>query len=372
MLKKIAFLMFLLLAAGSISGCWDYRDINKVYFPSIGAYDLCELPGQPRPYVKLINVITDISPEAPSRYRIETTIGPTVGNARRQKAYYAPGEYSPGVSAVVVLGEDLVRGDDCVPMDALFRTTIIPESVDMAVAEGKAEDILRLPIRDYNNIGDYLKVFLRGAGRRAYIPSCTLHNYMVNNAPGKNPVMPLLTIKNHQVKIAGAAIFRKEFMIGKADVDETRALMMLRGMKSRGVLFYKIKQDDKTLDKGSVEVDNRRQVKVVRSGDDFTFIITIDLNGTLVDHQSDKLFTKNEELGKMIEKQIASDVASQCTAFVKKMQQEYRVDCIDVSKYALAQSRKELSPIIDKEEFIQNAVIQVNVNMKLRNIGELT
>ncbi|MDD2619977.1 MAG: Ger(x)C family spore germination C-terminal domain-containing protein, partial [Syntrophomonadaceae bacterium] len=55
--------------------------------------------------------------------------------------------------------------------------------------------------------------------------------------------------------------------------------------------------------------------------------------------------------------------------FVRMMQEELKVDCIDINKYAMAKWRKELTQIIDDEEFIQNAQINVQVKMHIRNTG---
>jgi len=71
-----------------------------------------------------------------------------------------------------------------------------------------------------------------------------------------------------------------------------------------------------------------------------------------------------------IEQQIAADVAKDCRAFLKRMQKEWKVDCIDISKYALAKWRKELTPEIDKDEFIEKADIKVNVEVQILNTGE--
>jgi hypothetical protein len=52
------------------------------------------------------------------------------------------------------------------------------------------------------------------------------------------------------------------------------------------------------------------------------------------------------------------------------MQEEIKVDCIDISKYALAKNRRALEKEIDKPEFIQDANIQVKVKVHLGNTGE--
>jgi hypothetical protein len=136
-------------------------------------------------------------------------------------------------------------------------------------------------------------------------------------------------------------------------------------------LPYIIKRDGIIYDFGSVTIKNKRKVKVERNGDKFVFNISIILDGELNEHSEMALFTQHEELSKEIEKQVASDITESCNKFIAKMQEEYKVDCIDISKYALAKWRKELQPDIDSENLIKNAFINIDVKMKLRSIGEL-
>jgi hypothetical protein len=60
----------------------------------------------------------------------------------------------------------------------------------------------------------------------------------------------------------------------------------------------------------------------------------------------------------------------QFETFIAKMQNDFKVDCIDISKYALAKNRRDLEKEIDRPEFIQNANIQVKVNVHLENTSE--
>ncbi|MEN6325167.1 MAG: Ger(x)C family spore germination protein [Syntrophomonas sp.] len=362
----------------TVAGCWDYRDVNKISFPATGAYDLHKdserLPqGQQR--VDLTVIIPNLAQDVKKPFRIERTTGTLIGNARGQKPYSSPGIYSAGVAAVIVFGEDLARGGLSNMVEALFRGAQIPKTENFAVAEGRGEDILRAPIKDYSNIGEYLKGVLKQSEKRGFIPSTTMYQFGVNRtSPGKNPIMPLLTLRNEKVEVSGTAIFKKDNMIGKANLDETRSLTMLRGIKASGNIPYIIKQDGQIVDKGSVDVSScgGRKVKVNRNGDQFSFLITICLEGNLVEHQFNNNFTQNPDLRKMIENQIASDVKSDCTKFIEKMQQEYKVDCIDISKYILAKWRKEFKNQVDQEGFIENVEIKVKVKMKLKNVGELT
>ena len=375
MRRKMLLAAIMTLQIISVSGCWDYRDINSTAFPQLGAYDLHEesntalgnLPSDEQ-QVDLTVVIPTVSPELESKFLIHKTSGLLIASARGQKTYSLPGEYSAGVASNIVFSEALAATGLNKVSDALSRGALNPHTENYSVSEGRAETILRVPIKDYPSMGDYLRMLIRSSNRRTFMPSTTLHQFEVDQNPGKNPVMPLLGIKDDKVMFSGAAIFKKDKMVGKANLNETQYLVMLRGIPSTGNLPFILNKEGKMSDIGSINVNNKRKVKVERNGDNFTFTISITLAGHLAEHSSEDLFTQNEELRTEIEDQVASDVTEGCNKFIKKMQDQYKVDCIDISKYALAKWRNELEDKVDKN-FIENVDIKVDVKVKLENVG---
>jgi len=159
-------------------------------------------------------------------------------------------------------------------------------------------------------------------------------------------------------------------MIAKLDLKETRSLVLLKGIKSKGSIPFCIIKDDILVDSGTVRVNSKRKVKVIREGNNFTFLVKINLDGVLIDHTNIEQELDETKL-QIIENQVAADIKKQCNNLIIKMQEEWEVDCIDISKYALAKWRKELTPVIDKG-FIENVNIQVEVQVDIENAGELT
>lgn len=378
MFKRCLLLILLGIQLVMLAGCWDYRDVNRIDFPLAASYDLHEAglnimreEGNQEQLIDLTVVLPNLAQDATSKFRIEKTTGVTVGNARGEKPYAAAGTYSPGVTGIIVVGEDLARTGLNNIFQALFRGALSPHTQNLGISEGRGEDILNAPVEDYLNMGDYLKGILKKSERRGFIPGTTLHYFEDWQGPGKNPIIPLLKLKNNKVEIAGTAIFKKDRMIGKANLTETRSLMMLRGIKATGNIPFTIKQNGAIFDRGSVDVSNKRKVKVERNGGDINFLITIMLEGNLIEHQFGKLFTKNENLRRIIEEQVARDVEAECNRFIDKMQENYKVDCIDISKYAVAKWGKEVEEQVD-QDFIENVNIKVKVKMKLKSVGELS
>jgi|GEM_PF-375650 len=374
--KRILLALIMVMQTITLSGCWDYRDINTVAFPQLGAYDLHEEGetsmnslSQDIQLIDLTVVIPNIAENVESKFKIDKTTGILIGNARGQKPYQLPGGYTPGVASAIIVSQDLAATGINKLNEALTRGALNPHTLNYAISETRAENILHVPVKDFPSMGVYMRMLLRSADKRAFIATTTLHQFEADQNPGKNPIMPLVTIINDKVMFSGTAILKKDKMIGRADLDETQYLLMLRGVKSTGSLPFVLNNDDNTSEYGSIVVVNKREVKVERNGDKFVFNINIMLEGEVIERSDNILFTEDKELIHDIENQITSDVTDRSKRFVKKMQEQYKVDCIDISKYALAKWRKELEPRID-EEFIENVIINVNVTTKINNIGE--
>lgn len=376
MLRKlvvISFAVFLPL----VSGCWDARDLEELSFPLAFAYDLHRpgsadltdppaLPG--KKMFDLTTVVPNLVPEATDSVNIETLSGFTIADSRQRRELTDANAYVTGMNRTLVLGEDLARQGLNVYMDVLWRGATITGTMYMAVADGRGEDILKTPTRNYKNIGTYLVSLFTGINERTFIPVTNLLQFYINQSTGKNPVIPVLKRQGDQVVITGVAIFRKDRMIHRVGIEDARNLVLLRGTKGRSYLPFTA-QTDSTTHRGTVLVNNSRKVEYSRSNQGHVFNITIKLQGTLEEHSHQAPTDENHLAG--IEKTIERQVAGQCERFIDTMQNDFKVDCIDISKYALAQDRKSLSKIVDTPDFIRDADIRVKVKVYLENTGEV-
>jgi hypothetical protein len=145
-------------------------------------------------------------------------------------------------------------------------------------------------------------------------------------------------------------------------------MVLLRGVKGAGYLPFQYLEKG-LKGEGTIHASNGRKVKVIRDGDEFTFKINITFEGVVVENIPE-ISSIDQECLECIQEAVAKDVEGQCRQFLDLMQNDLKTDCIDINKYALAKWRRELTPVIDQEEFIQNARIEVKVDVKLVNTGE--
>ena len=375
-MPKKAFLIIIIFLLFQLCGCWDSQDLENLSFPLAAAYDVhspgsadpSDPPAQPgNKLVDLTTLVPNLAPKTKLPVNVETLSGVTISDARQRRGLTDADTYVTGMNQIIIIGEELARCGLTPYMDSLLRDPTIPGSMYFAVAAGRSEDILKTPIKNYSNMGNFLVALFKGIQQRTFIPATQLGEFYRYQSTGKNPVAPILERKGDRVIISGVAVFKKDRMIKKLTVEEGHDLVMLRGLKGRSFLPFNKKQGG-MYHRGAVLVRNSRKVQYYQNEQGHNLIITIKLKGTLEEHSHRAPVT--EKHLKDIEKTVEQQVRTQCETFINKMQEEIKVDCIDISKYALAKNRRALEKDIDKPEFIQDANIQVKVKVYLENIGE--
>mgnify|MGYP001020446184 CR=1 FL=1 len=357
------------------SGCWDATDIEDLSIPIIGGYDLVK-DGSEEEFnasskIAVTGVFPLFSPDVVSSATIGTNIARTIGETRTERALRTPKHQLFGILQAVVYDEELCEQGLYKYLDILHRNPKIKLTLYVAITEGKAVDLLNTKITHYSNIGDYIVDLLRNSSRDSFIPVVTLHSLITNScSEGKNPIAPIIKPDKNGVSLAGVGIFKADKLIAKAGVDEARTISFLRGEKAEGNIPFTVKDNNEIIDEGSAYVKNSRKVDVYRNANDITFVINIKLEGQLTEHYSKNPIEKKSNLLAKIENSIKLDVENECKNLIEKMQKEYKVDCIDITRYAMAKWRSELKDEID-QGFIENVTIKSNVDVEILTKGEL-
>lgn len=377
-MHRVRLLLWVLLLAAllNICGCWDAKDVDRLAFPIAASYDVHKDDPQnlnrlsqgvlESPNIDVTVLNPNLSPNASSNVTIETLPASTITMSRDKRSLTISEIYVTGFNKVLILGEELARQGIKPVVDSLYRSPTVSHSVRWAVVEGRGEDLFKLSPPNYENMGVYLLNMLNDTKGNSFMPTVTHHQVEVWQSPGKNPIMPLLLRGgSNEVVLGGLAIFKKDCMIARINPQQSKALMFLRGIHSQGYLPF---IDPRSGSQGAAFVANSRKVEVERQGDFYAFKIKIMLRGAVHEHpESGEI---DVEYNREIEEALARETRQQCLDLLKTMQEEWKIDCIDISKFALAKWRRELANTVDNEDFIANADIKVEVKVKLTDSGE--
>lgn len=375
MVKKAGFGVMIVLGSLLMAGCWDSQDISERSVVIVAAADLTQDNttqfGDPRQYDATI-LIPNLDPETPEKVRIERVSGASLSGSRDQRTYINSETIIVRMVHVFLFGESLAAAGLAPPLDSIQRNPLASSALHLAITDGDPGELLRVVPRDFPDLGVFLTDMLMRINNKAFFPVVSLHDFQVQSTTrGKNPVLPILKVDQGEVKISGLGIFKKDKFIRKVGLDESRPLSLLRCCHGQAYVPFLITRKGEVVDRGTTLLRNDRQIKVEREGGQITYNITITLKGELVEHENPVDLLSNPDYLSFIEEQIAADMESECRDFIQKMQEEIKVDCIDISKYALAKWRNELEDSID-DGFIEKVNINVDVKVHIQNTGDLT
>ncbi len=361
-------MILLCMPLAFLVGCFDYRDVEDLSVPVVVAYDAPQKSDyQETEKVVISGAIVNPTPGMPQN-RIERIVARTTADARDKTAYYSPGFLVLGQIQVLLHGEDLARQGLDID-DGLLRVAQTKRTLYMAIVEGRADDLLKTKITVAPQIGTYLLDLLRKAQRRAFLPATTMHTFEACAlTTGKNPIIPIIRAESNKIGIVGTGIFNKRQLVAKVGIRESRSLVMLRGLRTTGFIPFVLEKQGEQIDEGTVSVTNSRKVKVDQQNGKITFYVNVFLKGSLVEH-SDLIPVDKTRINE-IEKVVSRVIAADCRRFIRKMQEDFGVDCIDITKFAQAKWRNELEEEIKEGDFIRNVQIVVNVKTKISDVGQ--
>lgn len=362
----------LLVLSSLLCGCWDTIDIEEFDVALVAGYDT-SLTGDPEGIA-----VTSLEAAGEDNEEwVGTYSAKTVGETRARRAYSEPRQYTLTQLQAIVIGHDLaLQGVESV-INAHMREPRVKPSINVAVVDGRAEELLQeISKKDPKQASSGLISLLQTIPQRAFVPRTSLYQFINDTfAPGAAAVTPLLQVSGNQlgVEVSGSAILNQGRMLAHLDPTETRALVLLSGRKAEGWIPFMIYKDGELHDKGSVFVGNQRKVRVSRSGDVITFDIKVILRGRLVEHNllhHSTAVIYNEAHLREIEESLARDLRLEMLDFIDLMQEQLKLDVINITPYALAKWRREITPQLEKG-FIEDVVINVDVEVMIQNTGEL-
>lgn len=364
LITYISTLMFL------VSGCWDSRDLENLAIPIVVGYDLifdkAAEDYKVNDKIAVTAVFPLFSPDIISSATVPTNDAKTIGEARTKRAYKTPREVLYGMLQAVVYSEALAEEGLKNHFDIQIRNPQVKLNLLVAISEGSAEDLFNNKIIDYTNSGQYLIDLLHDSNKDCFIPNVTLHR-LVSDCHNwdSNPIVPLVKPTENSISLSGMGIFKSDKLIARIGVEEAMILSFLRGEKVQGYLPFLVEDGD---DEGSVFLKNYRKIKVSRDGENFIFDIKIRLKGELIEHYNMGSLDNNSDLLKQIQYAVKEDIEKQCNDFIVKMQNEFKIDCIDITRYAAAKWRNELKEP-QNDGFTNNAKINVDVDVAIKRKG---
>lgn len=342
----------------------NYVPIELLDIPSSSSIDLTRGTGESKEYLSVYTAYTYFEHEETSR-RIVSGTSMSLGVAREERQLNTPNKSFVALRKVTLLGEDFARSGIGPLVDIDFSNPGSNDTGLAAVTQGKASDVLDTKIEGFPSSGDYIASMIKNSVNSNFFSSDykLMDIYVRMDAEGRNFVLPYIDLIGEKPVITGMALFKKDKMMQKINMQDARVMNILRGNNVRGIL--RLQQDLKKYT--DYEAKSKKKVKVEKQGDNYIFTINLSIKGNIVSNTLYENLLISPEVMKKFENDMAAHVEDICNRFIEKMQNNYKIDCLELGREAAAKYGRGKNT--DWDKIVCNSKIQVKANVKLSGLG---
>lgn len=363
MMKRSIWLFLIIALTFLLSGCYDRYPQERLGIIVGMGYDL-ENDGVMAIYKDTAETFV-FKGQQQIDQDVVTSPGKSIYSTRDEAQSKASRKWIVGSELVCLIGKERAEYGIKDLIDAMMRDAERRRGASVAVCRQPAEQVLQLEPKSYSTMSEDIHGNLEFAWEEGYFSkdmriSDILEMY---HQEAREIVLPYLEIDRDKVKVTGLALFDADRMVTTVDLGEAKLMNILRNNGTKGHLSVNFPEKN-TYYEGYFK--SNRKVKASKEEENLKYSINVTLRGNLkVNTVINKAITKKEvkEIQKDFEKVVKKDLEGE----IKKVQQSYGVDWLDLSKYAIAKYGR-LSDYGSNENF-KNARIDVNVDVKIDSIG---
>ncbi|WBW98347.1 Ger(x)C family spore germination protein [Oceanirhabdus sp. W0125-5] len=289
----------------------------------------------------------------------------TIAETRERRQVFSNKKLILGVERIVILSEAFSEFGIHHIIHTMFRNPLINDTGLLAVCKGNPEDVLSFQVPDYPSSSDYITSMIESSTKFNFFSDNYkfMDLYVRVDSEGRSLVLPYVELKGDKLRITGMALFKKDKMVNKISLSESKTMNMLRENKVKGVL--KLQQNSKEY--LTYYATTKRKVRCEKNDDKYTFFIELSLNGDIAENHLYLDIRENEETMKKFEKEMSEYAERLSYNFIDKMQTYYKVDCLELGRVAAAKYGRHKGIDWDKE--VSNADIKVKVSVKVDKMG---
>ncbi|WP_055666488.1 Ger(x)C family spore germination protein [Desnuesiella massiliensis] len=287
----------------------------------------------------------------------------TIGENRQDRQLKIDRSYTADIERMLIISEDMgAYGIDSL-VNIFLNNPRLNDKGLIVVCKGKAEDIIKFKVEALPSSAEYIEGIVKESiYYNFYSENYTFLDLFTQlTSEGENIVLPYVEIRNNKIEISGVALFKREKLVQIIDIYESKIMNVLREDKTRGVFSLK-RGEQKYVDYNSRV---KKKVKCYKDQDKYNFIIDLNVTGNIT---SNTLYEElNKKSIKNFEEDMAKEIEEKCNAFIKKMQKQYKVDCLELGSVAAAKFGRDSG--VDWNEVVSKSSIKVRAKVKVDNVG---
>jgi germination protein, Ger(x)C family len=242
-LKKssVQFLLALLIMVLPLSGCWNYREINKMSIVAGVAVD----KGINHKYLATLEIVS-FKPGNDSEIESKTVAGEgdSLLEALRN-SYNISGQLGYfNHTRVFIISQDVARQGILPIVDLLSRSPLIRVTVVILISKtDTAQEVLlaqglNQPVKSFQ-IEDSFAAQQRGVSQTMEVATYQAINAL--GSEGTALLLPTVGVKNNNgrptIELSGMAVFKRDRLVGLLDGEESKYVLFVRNKVHGGILL---------------------------------------------------------------------------------------------------------------------------------------
>lgn len=365
-LRKLSAIIFLCIAIYTyFRSNVDFLSVEDLYVPSAIGIDINKFSRNDVEYEAGISAYL-FSQNSSNNSTVQMGRAETLARTRENRQLHSDHKFILGLEKVDIFSSNFAKNGINPFINVTFQNSNINDTSNACVFHGKIEDLLKAKIDNYPSVGDFIEGLLkRSTNYNFFSDNYKLMDIYVRlDAEGRNIVLPYIALIEKEPRIVGMAVFNKDKMTKILDIKDTKIMNLLRENNVKGMLTLKHSPKENI----DYYATSKRKVKCTKIGDKYHFLIELDLVGDISANTIFPHIAHDETMRSKFQADMIRQVESSCNGFINKMQNEYKVDCLELGKVAAAKYGRRTG--VDWNKVIsEQSQIDVKAKVKIVSTG---
>lgn len=365
---KIALLTIaILINSFIISGCWNYREVDKLSIVTGVAIDK-STDNKYKVTVELAQ--TSGGKETKTKPKLVTMEGKTLFDAVRNGISVSGEKLYWSHSKVIIISKEVAGEGISKILDWYTRDSETREDVYILISEeATAKEILETGSGSEEILSMMLGEVLNNENNLSEAPKTDILKYEIETATkGMSTIIPIVYLQPNGKNIPminGTAIIKDDKIAGTLSGEETKDLLFIRDEIKGGVLVEEADTTNVTLE----IFKSKTKVKPQVDGNKIKMEVSVETTVALDEVQGSQNFIDEEGL-KNLEQKTENSLKSRMEAVVKKMQEEHDEDIFGFGTKLQENYPKVWKSISNNwEEIFKDIEVNVKTKVHVKNSG---
>ncbi len=367
MKTKTCKIIIVIVMMCTLSGCWDFKDINqKSVILSVGVDrvgDKIEFSGESASLEEVGQAETQISFAPVYTYY---AVGNTFEEANLNSAQQFPFPIFLGATRVVAFGENYAKDGIEPYINRIDNKYDYRKTLLTVISSVPIFELFSTKVETDFAVGFFIEDtinYLTNRGKSVNTSVGEIVSKIAFESIGF--VLPRIGLKNDKIFYEGLAVIKDAKLVGTISIKDVDGLTFLT---SKSATYRKVLENpfnDNNNYSFALQI-SRRNITTKYLNEKIIVNVDIEMSSQL-EYQYYIKHLDNTIL-KMLEEKLEEKIKNEIVTMVKRTQEEFKSDIINIASYFKAQNPKTYEEIDWKKEYLNSEFI-INIDINLKNQG---